>query len=84
MGKFSSMGERHEGSKPPLIGELANPSRLIPELLSWSSSGGGVGVRGGAGIGRLDAIAATVVDLRNKRYILTGGRIGCCCTEQVA
>lgn len=64
-GKFSSIGERQEGSKMPLTGELVNPSRLIPELLSCSSSsGGGVGVRGGAGIGRLDAIAATFVDLR--------------------
>lgn len=74
------MGERHEGSKPPLIGELAYPSRLIPEVLSWSSSGGGVGVRGGAGIGRLDAIAATVVDLRDERYMLTSGEIDRRCT----
>ena len=71
MGKFSSIGDRQDGSKFPLTGELAYPSRLIPEELScWSSSGGGVGVRGGAGIGRLDAIAATSVDLLVVRYMV--------------
>ena len=57
------MGDKQEGSKFPLLGELRNPSRLIAELFSWSSSGGGVGVLGGAGIGRLDAIVARNVDL---------------------
>lgn len=57
-GKFSSMGDKELGSKANLAGELRKASRFIP-LPSWSSSsGGGVGVRGGAGIGRLDAIAA--------------------------
>lgn len=59
IGKFSSMGDKELGSKANLAGELRNPSRFIPfPLPSWSSSsGGGVGVRGGAGIGRLDAMA---------------------------
>jgi len=57
IGKFSSMGDKDLGSKAASAEELRNPSRFIP-LLSWSSSsGGGVGVRGGAGIGRLVAIA---------------------------
>lgn len=56
IGKFSSMGDKELGSKANLAGELRNPSRFIP-LPSSSSSGGGVGVRGGAGIGRLDAMA---------------------------
>ena len=64
IGKFSSMGDRQDGSKLPLTGEWTKPSRLIPGKFSCSSSsGGGVGVRGGAGMGRLDAIAATSVDL---------------------
>ena len=59
IGKFSSMGDRELGSKAALAGELRYPSRLIPPF-PWfesSSSGGGVGVRGGAGIGKLDAMA---------------------------
>lgn len=58
MGKFSSMGERELGSNDALAGELRKPSRPIPLPFPWySSSGGGVGVRGGSGIGRLDAMA---------------------------
>jgi len=44
--KFSSMGEREVGSKTDLVGELEKASNPL------SSSGGGVGVRGGRGIGR--------------------------------
>ena len=44
-GKFSSMGESEVGSKADFVGEFWNLFRLS------SSSGGGVGVRGGRGIG---------------------------------
>lgn len=55
--KFSSMGERDVGSKTDLVGEFEKPSSPA----EWSSSGGGVGVRGGSGIGRSNAIAVVVV-----------------------
>lgn len=57
IGKFSSMGDKEFGSKADFAGELRKPSRFIPLLSCSSSSGGGVGVRGGSGIGRLDAMA---------------------------
>ena len=46
-GKFSFMGEREFGSMADFVGEFWN---LSSPLLS--SSGGGVGVLGGRGIGR--------------------------------
>ena len=44
-GKFSSMGDSEAGSKADFVGEFWNLLRFS------SSSGGGVGVRGGRGIG---------------------------------
>ena len=41
VGKFSSMGDKDVGSKTDFVGEFWNRSR----------SGGGVGVRGGRGMG---------------------------------
>lgn len=52
-GKFSSMGDNEVGSKTDFVGEFWN-------LSSPSSSGGGVGVLGGRGIGR-SAMAASWV-----------------------
>ena len=55
-GKFSSMGERERGSKTDFVGEFWN---LSSPLLS--SSGGGVGVRGGKGMGRSVMVVALML-----------------------
>ena len=63
-GKFSSVGERYIVLSDGLVGELEKPSRPKPwvpaaMVFSYSSlSGGGVGVRGGWGIGRVEAMLA--------------------------
>ena len=57
MGKFSSIGVGALASCTDLVGELEKPSR--------PSSGGGVGVRGGSGIGRLEADMLLVEDAIN-------------------
>jgi len=50
MGKFSTIGDNALGSKETFLGEVMTPSKPKPAV--WlSSSGGGVGVRGGSGIG---------------------------------
>ena len=59
--KFSSMGDSALGSKVDFVGETSSPTPSNPSparsgLSSRGSSGGGVGVRGGSGIGRVLAI----------------------------
>ena len=58
--KVSVMGERELGSKVIVERTVREtPSIPRPEVLCSSTTGvGGVGVRGGAGMGRLEAIAA--------------------------
>lgn len=56
IGKFSTIGDSALGSKDVLIGEVMTPSKPNPPG-GYSSSGGGVGVRGGAGIGKVVAMA---------------------------
>lgn len=78
MPKFSLIGDSELGSKETLVGEsiLSIPSKPKPVVSEWESSEGGVGVRGGAGIG---AMAAMVVVLATNRYSWSlYGRIPCC------
>lgn len=56
-GKLSSIGDKAFGSNVIFVGEIwETPSKPRPAMCS-GSSGGGVGVRGGMGIGRLNAMA---------------------------
>jgi hypothetical protein len=57
------MGERALELNPSLVGE-SWPSNPSPTTSSFSSSGGGVGVRGGIGSGITDAMVS-----KERRYI---------------
>ena len=59
-GKFSSIGDNDVGSKTDFVGEFWNLAKLS------SSSGGGVGVRGGRGIG----LSAITADYRPRHFIV--------------
>jgi hypothetical protein len=81
-GKVSIIGERELGSKVA-VESTVRPTPPIPNPLpscTPSSSGvgvGGVGVRGGAGIGKLDAMAA-LYQVRGIMSNSRGDRASCC------
>lgn len=54
--KCSLIGDKALGSKETSVGEVVTPSRPSPFKPWCSSSGGGVGVLGGAGIGSSEAM----------------------------
>ncbi len=56
IGKFSTIGERALGSNVVFLGDIMTPSKPKPAALC-SSSGGGVGVLGGSGIGMVETMA---------------------------
>lgn len=56
-GNVADMGERAFGLKPRFAAE-SSPSNPRPTGCGGSSSGGGVGVRGGTGNGIFEAMAA--------------------------
>lgn len=65
--KFSTMGDNDLGSNVVLVGESMTPSNPSPAVSS--SSGGGVGVRGGSGMGIDDAMIDVMdSDRSNARY----------------